>query len=260
MRDPLEIELAGWTMATNPPPAVGGVVMAAALAMIASSDDVLSPVTWAESLGTAFRARFDRLEASEDIQSESRILLTELGLRSPSTIALSVVGSDGAAAATSFSSGYGSGVIPKGTGLLMNNCLGEIELTPGGVEAQVVGERLLSNMAPTVATASGQALAVGSPGAGRITSALAIAVGRMVFGGDDLGSAIEHPRVHPESSDTSDRVAAEIGVDLSGLHLPVRWFEDRHMYFGGVNGAALLHGKMEAHADSRRNGSVALID
>ncbi len=260
VRRPLEVPLGDWKLATNPPPAVGGVTMAAALAMMNRGSDPLNAVVQAESLRSAFRMRLERLEPAEDLEAESNRVLHELGLRSPSTIAVSVVDAEGAAAATSFSAGYGSGVIPKGTGMLMNNCLGEIELTPGGFEAQIPGERLLSNMAPTIARSPGQALAVGSPGADRITSALAISIGRVVFGGDDLAMAIEHPRVHPEIVEAGDRIAAERGVELSGIGMPVRWFEDHHMYFGGVNGAALLHGELAAHADSRRTGAVALID
>ncbi len=260
LRTPLAVSVGGWALATNPPPAVGGVTLAASLAMIDAAQDHLSGAAWAESLLSAFTARLDRLEPAEDLEAEAGRLLRELGLRSPSTIAVSVVDVDGSAAAASFSAGYGSGVIPKGTGMLMNNCLGEIELTPGGMEAQVPGARLLSNMAPTVARAPNQALAVASPGADRITSALAISVSRVIYGGDDLAEAIEHPRVHPEFADTGARIAAETGVDLGDLDLAIRWFDDRHMYFGGVNGAALLHGDLEAHADSRRTGSVALID
>lgn len=259
VREPLEVTFGDWSLSTNPAPAIGGVTMVTALAGMSSSGEPLSATVWAQSLRAAFRARLDRLEHAEDLGSEADRLLVELGLRSPSTIAVSVVDDEGSMAAASFSAGYGSGVIPKGTGMLMNNCLGEIELTPGGIEAQVPGERLLSNMAPTIARSADQALAVGSPGADRITSALAIAIGRVIFGDDDLSAAIEHPRVHPEFADEGDRIAAEKGVDLAGLDLPVRWFDRRHMYFGGVNGAALLHGDLTAHADSRRTGVSALI-
>jgi gamma-glutamyltranspeptidase/glutathione hydrolase len=259
-RRPLEIPLANWKLATNPPPAVGGVTMATALALMDKAEDSLNGAVWAESLRSAFRTRLDRLEPAEDLEEETHSLLLELGMRSPSTISVSAVDNTGAAAAASFSAGYGAGVVPKGTGLLMNNCLGEIELTPGGMEAQIPGQRLLSNMAPTIARSPNQALAVGSPGADRITSALAISIGRVVFGGDELAAAIEYPRVHPEFVEAGDRIAAERGVDLSDIRMPVRWFDEHHMYFGGVNGAALLHGELAAHADSRRTGAVALID
>ena len=260
VRKPLEVVLGEWKLVTNPPPAVGGVTLAAALSLMQRSGDPLNGAVWAESLRSAFHSRFDRLEPADDLEVEARALLGEIALQSPSTISVSVVDTEGAAAAATFSAGYGSGVVPKGTGLLMNNCLGEIELTPGGMDAQTPGSRLMSNMAPTIARSPGQALAVGSPGASRITSALAISVGRVIFAADELVDAIQYPRVHPEFTKAGDRVAAERGIDLSDLRLPIRWFDEHHMYFGGVNGAALLHGELAGHADSRRTGSVVLID
>ncbi|MDX1468011.1 MAG: gamma-glutamyltransferase [Acidimicrobiia bacterium] len=259
VRRPLGLELEGWTLSTNPPPAVGGVMLCAALGMISGTEGRLSGSVWGNALLAAFRTRVERLEPAADLAGESFRLLGEIATRSPSTIAVSVAAEDGSAVATSFSAGYGSGIIPKGTGLLMNNCLGEIELTPGGLEAQPPGQRLLSNMAPAIVRSDAGAIALASPGADRITSALTIALARAVFAGDDLMSAIEHPRIHPELADDGDRFAAEPGLDASGLELPVRWFDAPHMYFGGVNGAATLDGEVLAHADRRRTGAAVVI-
>ena len=71
-----------------------------------------------------------------------------------------------------------------------------------------------------------------------------------------LAEAIEHPRVHPEFGDWGVRVAAEPGVESVPEIYPVRLYDQRHMYFGGVNGAALEAGHLHGHADSRRTGSA----
>ena len=155
--------------------------------------------------------------------------------------------------AASFSAGYGSGIIPAGTGMWMNNALGELELTDG---AGAPGERMVSNMAPTVARHGGDAVAIGSPGADRITTAVATTLLRLVSG-DSLQQAVDYPRLHPEFGDFGIRMAAEPGQDLADIGYPVRQFDGPHMYFGGVNGAGLLEGRLVAHADSRRTGSVA---
>lgn len=114
---------------------------------------------------------------------------------------------------------------------------------------------MISNMAPTVARSRNAVVAVGSPGADRITTALATTLARLAVG-ENLAAAIDHPRLHPEFGDFGVRIAAEPGLDLSGLGVDVRLFGDRHMYFGGVNGAGLADGELVAHADSRRTGSV----
>jgi gamma-glutamyltranspeptidase / glutathione hydrolase len=232
VREPVRAELAGWRLALNPEPAIGGVTVARVLEQCAGSTD---PDLLAQALVDAFKSR------------------GVAPLRSPSTVSVAAADDRGGVAAASFSAGYGSGIIPAGTGMLMNNALGELELTYGG---GVPGERMVSNMAPTVARKGGDAVAIGSPGADRITTAVATTLLRLVSG-DSLQQAIDFPRLHPEFGDFGIRIAAEPGQDLSDIGFPVRPFDGSHMYFGGVNGAALLEDRLVAHADSRRTGSVA---
>ncbi len=256
-RDPLFVEIGGWSLALNPPPAVGGVTVALALNQIAKSDDT-GPAVWADALVTAYTMRAEELEPHTDLEVAANSVLVRAGLRSPSTVSIAAVDEHGGAAAASYSAGYGSGVTPAGTGLLMNNAVGEIELTPGGPDAHRPGKVMMSNMAPTVARAGDDVVAIGTPGADRITSALVVTLEWLV-GGMDLEDAIEHPRVHPEFGDWGVRLAVEPGLDLDGIEYPLRHFDGRHMYFGGVNGAALANGLLHGHADSRRHGSVAVV-
>jgi gamma-glutamyltranspeptidase/glutathione hydrolase len=174
-------------------------------------------------------------------------------MRSPSTISIAAVDEDGGAVAASFSAGYGSGVAPAATGMLMNNAVGEIELTGSGPGDP--GARMMSNMAPIVARKGIDVVALGSPGADRITSAL-VATMAALGNGMQLREAIEHPRVHPEFGDWGVRIATEPGIDTKTIFHPTRRFDSHHMYFGGVNGAALEGGYLHGHADSRRTGSA----
>ncbi len=259
IRAPLEAELSRWRIDTNPPPAVGGAALMHALSAIAAADEPLHPAIWYEALRQAFETRAKTLEPGGDREEAAWEMLRKAGIRSPSTISVAVVDTDGGAVAASFSAGYGSGVIPKGTGMLMNNSVGEIELLPGGLEAQRAGERMLSNMAPTIARRSDRVLAIGSPGADRITSALTITLARAILGGDDLVAAIDHPRVHPEFTDSGVRPAVEPGIDLGNPEGDIQRYGERHMYFGGVVGAALEESVLMAYADPRRVGAVALV-
>ena len=227
VRQPRTVMLGDWTVATNPEPAVGGVVLT----------DVLSRVPkdgMAGALIGAFLARHD-------------------AVRSPSTISVAAADDDGGAVAASFSAGYGSGIIPAGTGLLMNNGLGELELTGG--KPGKPGERVVSNMAPTVAKHPGAIVGVGTPGADRITSALAITLWRLGKG-DTIQEAIAHSRIHPEFEGGEVRMAAEPADDLDEIEVEVRLFGEQHMFFGGVNAAGLVEGELEACADHRRTGAI----
>jgi gamma-glutamyltranspeptidase/glutathione hydrolase len=140
--------------------------------------------------------------------------------------------------------------------MLMNNSLGELELVTEEVTPKP-GERMISNMAPSVARRGDDVVAVGSPGADRITSALVVTLACLVDG-EGLETAIDHPRVHPEFGEWGVRIAAEPGLDLDDVAYPVRWFDGLHMYFGGTNGAGLLDGELHAHADPRRDGVARL--
>jgi gamma-glutamyltranspeptidase / glutathione hydrolase len=232
VREPIHAEIAGWRLTLNPQPAIGGVTVARVLEACSGSTE---PTRVAEALVDAFQSR------------------GVAPLRSPSTISVAAADDRGGVVAASFSAGYGSGIIPAGTGMLMNNALGELELSDG---RGVPGERMVSNMAPTVARRGTDAVGIGSPGADRITTAVATTLLRLASG-DTLQQAVDFPRLHPEFGDFGVRVAAEPGQDLSGIGLPVRQFDEPHMYFGGVNGAGLLDDRLVAHADSRRTGSVA---
>ena len=151
--------------------------------------------------------------------------------------------------------------MPEGTGLWLNNGLGEVELNPTGVAAGTPGARLPSNMAPTVARSPGKVLAIGTPGADRITTALhQVLVNRLEFK-MPLEDAIAHPRLHVDLSGAADRLMAEQGLDLPETDLPVRVFPELNMYFGGV-GAALHDDSngFEVASDPRRAGGTVISD
>lgn len=275
VRPSLDVELGGWRFSTNPPPAIGGTVLAAMLLLL---DQPVCRWTTAERARTArimaavLRERQDRLDTADDRVAAAAALLDELGRigpawvrSSPSTAHISVVDADLVACSVTTSSGYGSGVMPPGTGLWLNNCLGEPELNRAGLHTLPPGTRLPSNMAPTVGRhADGSVLAIGSPGADRITTAL-LQVLAAVAGGQPLVDAIEAPRLHVHGGDDGFALTVEddlvVDADAFGLGMPVQRMPARSMYFGGV-GAVLRHpgGRIEAAGDLRREGATAVLE
>jgi gamma-glutamyltranspeptidase/glutathione hydrolase len=151
--------------------------------------------------------------------------------------------------------------MPDGTGLWLNNGLGEIELNRRDVDSRDPGERLPSNMAPTVARSDHAVMAIGSPGADRITTAMhQVLVNALQFG-MPLEQAIAHPRVHVDTTGEADRLCAEPGLDMPELDLPLQSFPDINMYFGGVSVATFgRETGFEVAADPRREGGVLLPD
>ncbi len=275
VRPCLVVESGGWQLATNPAPAAGGVAVAALLALL---DEMPSGNTWStEELRVLARAQAYVLGAGlADPETErgrneradallDRVRrLGRLALTSPSTATVSAVDDRGGACAVTVSSGYGSGVMVPGTGLALNNCLGEQELLAAGPHTLTPGTRLTSNMAPSVARhlADGAALAVGSPGSDRIPTAIAQSMA-LFTRGLDLQSAIAHPRMHLRVRPGEDpAVLLDHEEDLpvpADTGFPTRVMPSQSMYFGGVN-AALWSPSLGllAVGDPRRAGAVAV--
>ena len=259
-----------WVVATNPPPSVGGPMLAVMLAELARRGDW----TWDDVIEiqrAVLSYRTSVHDFSRDLEADGTDLLARVGEHglsamrgSSSTANVSAVDSDGTACTITMSSGYSAGLVIPGTGILLNNSLGELELNRLGIHALAPGTRLASNMAPTAARhASGRTLAIGSPGADRITTALMLVLGQGCLHGRDLEAAIAHPRLHLRlvgdgfviEHERDEKIAA--AVARSGM--PSHEYAEPHMYFGGVGAAAVSPGgDLMAAGDLRRDAATGV--
>jgi gamma-glutamyltranspeptidase/glutathione hydrolase len=269
-RPSLCVPVGPWTIASNPAPAVGGAVLSAMLLACADlsstewSCDALAQLIDVQRACLDFRKR--RLDLADDVGIEAAAMLD--GARSgqllsawssASTVHTSAVDENGLACAVTASSGYGSGEMPVGTGLWLNNCLGELELNRRGLDAAPLGGRLPSNMAPSIARKNDTVLAVGSPGADRITTALHQFLVNYLQLDMPLADAIAHPRVHVDTSGEHERLMAEPGLRLPQLDIPTHTTSEISMYFGGV--AAACYSTSDGFgvaADPRRAGGTVI--
>ncbi|MER7074029.1 gamma-glutamyltransferase [Terrabacter sp. NPDC000476] len=270
VRTPTMRSVGSWTVALNPPPSVGGPMLAAMLGELARHEHW----TWPEVIDIQRRVLSYRLavhDRSRDLAADGHALLLAVerhGLAglptSASTAHVSAVDEHGTACAVTMSAGYGAGMVIPGTGILLNNALGEPELNRLGLHAVEPGTRLASNMAPTTArSAVGAALAVGSPGADRITTALMQVLGRGLLLGDDLQHAIDAARLHVRFlDDGSPRVEHEPSPDIAAAiaasGLAAHAYPGPHMYFGGVGAAELGPRGLVAAGDARREAAVGV--
>jgi gamma-glutamyltranspeptidase/glutathione hydrolase len=269
-REPIVVEADGWQVATNPPPALGGAVLAAILLLVEDhpfrswTEEEARRLAAVQRAVLSYRARVldrstDRAAAAAELLDRARAGDLQALLGSASTIHTSCVDSDGLACSVTVSAGYGSGVMVPGTGLWLNNSLGELELHPTGLDSFRPGDRLPSNMAPTVARRSdGAVLAIGTPGASRITTSIAQVLVNFFHVGMSLTDAVDHPRLHVEVFGGRPTIAYEPGMPVVAFDdLEARAFPDLSMYFGGI-GVAMwdpLAGHFEA-ADPRRSGAA----
>ncbi|MDJ0570199.1 MAG: gamma-glutamyltransferase [Pleurocapsa sp. MO_192.B19] len=272
-RTPLCIRWGDWEIVTNPPPAIGGACVAAMLLLLEHQPfSDWNPTTvqqMAKIQNAVLDYRRHHFEGGSDSTKEAEVIrLLEWAssensrswLKSPSTIHTSAVDSDGLACAITASAGYGSGAMISGTGLWLNNSLGEIELHPQGLQGLRPGMRLTSNMAPTIARRrDGTTIAIGSPGASRITTALVQVLLNFIHLEMSLSEAINHPRLHVEIVEGIPTISFETGLTVEqSEEFATRKFDQLSMYFGGVQ-AALVHptSGLLAAADPRRAGGIA---
>ena len=149
-----------------------------------------------------------------------------------------------------------------GTGIHVNNMMGEQDLNPHGFHRHPPGVRMPSMMSPSLVLLGDELVAgLGSGGSNRIRSAVLQTVVRLVVEGQDVADAVVAPRVHFEDG----AVQAEPGIDedalerLSGRGYQVGRWQERNVFFGGVHAVARdpESGELSAGGDPRRGGAVA---
>jgi len=256
VREPVSAEFADCEILTNPPPSSGGILIAYALELLTRAGRT-DPETVVSVMERAQEARTPEFVAGLYEPGFSRRFLAD---RLGSTTHITALDGDGGCASVTCSNGSGSGVFVDGTGIQLNNMLGEEDLNPLGFHATAPGRRMPSMMSPTIALRDGElVLGLGSGGSNRIRSAVSQTIIRYLGEGMTLERAVDAPRVHFEAG----TVHAEPGIDSEALaalerggHRVVRW-RDRSLYFGGVHAVGAKDGEPEAAGDSRRGGAVA---
>jgi gamma-glutamyltranspeptidase/glutathione hydrolase len=289
-RRPVRAVFRGHELVSNPPPSSGGVLIAFALRLLdrlgrggppGSAEAIRRLAEVAREAARARRGTFvselfrgglaRRLLADELVFAVAEEVLARavgtpvlepVGL--PSTTHISVVDERGNAASLSASTGCGSGFVVPGTGIHLNNMLGEADLNPPGAP-KAPGSRLTSMMAPSILLRAGRPRVIlGSAGSERLRGAIVETVVNVVDHGMDLREAIERPRVHLDGAD----LHLEGGIDdaeaerLTALGYPVvRWpGRERNLFFGGVSAVAVgPEGQLEAAGDLRRGGSGVVV-
>ncbi len=271
IRTPTRRRVGQWDLAFNPPPSVGGPMLAAMMGELGRRGYWHWPdVIEIQRAVLGYRLRVHDLATDLDAAGHELLRAVErhglAGLpTSSSTAHISAVDSDGIACAVTTSAGYGAGVTIPGTGMLLNNALGEPELNKLGLHRLAPGTRMASNMAPTTGrTDDGRVLAIGSPGADRITTALMQVLGQGCLHDADLQHAITAPRVHVRFDAAGEPVIEHesdpgIAEAVAGLGLPSTDHGELSMYFGGVGAAYRLPGgELMAAGDPRREAAVGV--
>jgi gamma-glutamyltranspeptidase/glutathione hydrolase len=265
----------GDTFVSNPPPSSGGVLLAYGLRVLdraglggdpGTADAITRLVEVMREQNSArgpgftrelFRGGLARRLCEDDrVEAATARILT-------GTTHISAVDAAGNAASLTASTGSGSGVVVPGTGIHLNNMLGEQHLNPVGGRRRP-GTRLTSMMAPSLVLEEGRPrLVVGSAGSVRLQGAILQIVVNAIGHQLSVEDAINAPRVHLDDG----HVHCEGGTDRSQVeelerrgYDVVRW-RRRNLYFGGAAAVEVrADGRLAAAGDPRRGGHGIVVD
>ncbi len=251
-REPVRLGYRDRVILTNPPPSAGGTLLAYALGLL---DKLPSPPSVAGTVEAMRAAQSERSAEFLDGLAQDGFLEHFIDSRLGSTTHISVIDGAGLACSVTCTNGECSGVVVPGTGIHLNNMMGEEDLNPLGFHLHPARRRLPSMMAPTIVTREGEVeLVLGSAGSNRIRSALLQTVIGVIDHGLGVQQAVEAPRVHFENG----IVFAEPGVaveDLDDATETVR-FGARNLFFGGVQATLSRDGELSGAGDPRRGGAA----
>jgi gamma-glutamyltranspeptidase/glutathione hydrolase len=233
-RTPLEARYRGGELRTNPPPSSGGRLVAVGL----------------ESLGDAKPTPLS-LAAAMVAQEEARHEDAAGG-----TTHISVVDGEGNAASLSCSLGSSSGIVVPGTGIHLNNMLGETHLAGENRP----GARLMSLMTPSVLLVDGRPrLVLGSAGSRRLHGAILQVVANVLGSGLGVEEAVDAPRIHVEAGIAHCEDAAAADELEEAGYAVVRWRE-QNLFFGGVSAVEIRDdGSLAGAGDPRRGGAAVVV-
>lgn len=280
-RQPLPLTYRGRTLITNPLPSSGGALIAFALELLGQVNLAqmgFGTAAHLHTLALAMRltngARRDRYDANlyqpgfeqeflsaahlADYQQQLAGQVNKWG----STTHISVIDGEGNAASLTTSNGEGSGYVIPGTGVMVNNMLGEEDLNPGGFHRWQPDRRISSMMAPTIVLQDNRPeLVLGSGGSNRIRTAILQVICNVLDFGMEIEAAVRSPRIHWENGQFN----LEPGFDPTVLNTlqhhsndALTLWQQQNMFFGGVHAVQHTVTGLQGTGDDRRCGVVAM--
>jgi gamma-glutamyltranspeptidase/glutathione hydrolase len=292
----------GYDVWGSPPPSSGGTVVVEMLNILENFDlgklgsgSVAARHLMAEAMRRAFvdRAKYlgdpdfvkvpelltskvhaKKLAATIDLAkatpSESLADGVPLTTEEANTTHFSIVDANGMAVSNTYTleDSYGSRVVVRGAGYILNNEMGDFNSRPGittpkgriGTEPNLVapGKRMLSSMSPTIISKNGKpVLVTGSPGSRTIPNTVLCVVTNVIDFGMDVRQAVDAPRQHhqwfPDELVLEDK-SAELKAGLEKLGHKVKWQKQGDAHSIWVDPKT---GELHGAADKRIDGKAA---
>lgn len=306
-REPMQISWRGNTLYTAPLPSSGGIALAQLLGIKEDRAADFRGVTLnsaryihllAEIEKRVFADRADylgdpdfsqvpveKLTAADYLQKRAAevnpqaISATEKvrpGLESHQTTHFSIVDADGNAVSNTYTLNwdFGSGVVVKGAGFLLNDEMDDFSAKPGvanafgvvGSNANAIepGKRMLSSMSPTIVTRDGNVtLVIGTPGGSRIFTSIFQVLNNIYDYHLPLQQAVAAQRVHhqllPKDTIYFDGFApltGDVGAQLKKMGYTL---EDQGWNMGDIQVIRVNNATPETASDPRGRGTGLVV-
>jgi gamma-glutamyltranspeptidase/glutathione hydrolase len=280
-RQPLRQQYRDAMLYLNPPPAYGGILIALTLMLLEQtvlSGHPFGGLEQRERLVTALqltqeaRGHLDAWPPAAipaPLVEGMRAQMRERFRVHRGTTQISIADMDGNLASLTLSNGEGAARLLPGTGIMLNNMLGEADLNPGGLGGWPLDRRLSSMMCPTLVhqcglqTASGQTgpgwTVTGSAGSNRIRSAIVQVLSNLIDHGMPLHEAVQAPRLHVENGVLSIEppVTPKVLEGLRQAWPALHAWSERSVFFGGAHSVSISDdGELAGAGDDRRGGVV----
>ncbi len=282
-RTPLRVDYGRSHFFTNPAPSTGGLLIAFALELIKKAGfrdlefgcrDHVERLS--QIMGLTNKARIDAALEDGAAQAQLKMLSPDYlktyqdqifgrpqALRG--TTHMSTIDKFGNAASLTISNGEGCGHILPGTGVMLNNMLGEEDINPHGFNQWPLDQRMCSMMSPTLLLRDDAIhVALGSGGSNRIrTAVLQVLINLLEFD-LSLEEAVAAPRMHFEQGllNVEPGYPEEATEKLAEHVTQYKVWDRQNLFFGGVHSvrANLETGRFDGVGDARRGGAAMIID
>jgi gamma-glutamyltranspeptidase/glutathione hydrolase len=267
VRQPLLHTYRGTKIYSNPPPSSGGMLIRFAQQLLAtlgtdepvfgSKDHLLALALVMEQTNLARRRHRVHEEAwDERLLQQYLAVIRDHPVTARGTTHISVIDGESNAASLTLSNGEGCGHLLPGTGIMLNNMLGEEDLNPGGFHHWQENVRVSSMMAPSLALDNNRLIAIGSGGSNRLRTAILQTLCNMIDFDMSVETAVAAPRIHYER----DRISIEPGFPAESVDALIAAFPEHHLwneknlFFGGAHTVLFNGTGFEGAGDPRRGG------
>ncbi len=270
-RKPLSVGFRDHKLFTSPAPSLGGALIGLSLTLqslygrpdyeFGEKEYLLHTTALMQEVeklrGSGFSNEEDLKAFFNTTQGEQSV--ENIRVFSRGTTHVSIADKAGNCASMTCSNGEGSGYFAPGTGVMLNNMMGEDDLHPEGFHSSPPGQRVGSMMSPSLLIKDDDVkLVIGSGGSKRIRTAVTQVLYQVVDFKRSIQAAIDAPRLHWDGEVVQlEPGFTKASVETLASRVKLNEWESKGVYFGGVH--AVIPG-VEGAADARRGGGVIDVE